>query len=166
MQDVDARHSSRLPHPGVRFPPPFLFVGGFLAGLALERWGWRIQFADHGLRILFLLTGWLGVMIGLFLAGWGLVVFFRARTAIVPIHPASRLVASGPYRFSRNPMYVGLSALYLGLALLFNVAWPIVLFPLVVIALDRLVIRREERYLADAFGDAYAVYRQRVRRWL
>jgi protein-S-isoprenylcysteine O-methyltransferase Ste14 len=106
------------------------------------------------------------MIIGSLLAGWGLVVFFRIRTAIMPIRPASHLVASGPYRFSRNPMYVGLSVLYLGLALLFNVVWPIVLLPLVVFALYHLVIRREERYLADAFGDAYAAYRQRVRRWL
>ena len=63
-------------------------------------------------------------------------------------------------------MYVGLSALYLGLALLFNVTWPLVLFPVVVMALFGLVIRREERYLAEAFGDAYALYGQRVRRWL
>jgi protein-S-isoprenylcysteine O-methyltransferase Ste14 len=76
------------------------------------------------------------------------------------------LVTSGPYRFSRNPMYVGLSALYLGLALLFNVAWPLALFPVVVMALFRLVIRREERYLAEAFGETYALYAQRVRRWL
>ena len=63
-------------------------------------------------------------------------------------------------------MYVGLSALYWGLALLFNVVWPLVLFPVVVIALFRLVIRREERYLAQAFGDEYVLYGQRVRRWL
>ena len=166
MQDLDAHDSSRLRHPDVRFPPPFLFVAGFLGGLALDRWGWRIPVAADNLRAVFVLTGWLGVIAGLFLASWALLVFFRARTAIMPIRPASRLVSSGPYRFSRNPMYVGLSALYLGLALLFNVAWPIVLFPLVVISLYRLVIRREERYLADAFGDSYTIYRQRVRRWL
>jgi protein-S-isoprenylcysteine O-methyltransferase Ste14 len=166
MPEQDARNSSRPRHPGVPFPPPFLFVAGFLVGLALERWGWRIPIAADGLRALFVVTGWLGVIAGLFLAGWGLLVFFRARTAIIPSHPASRLVTSGPYRFSRNPMYVGLSAQYLGLALLFNVAWPLLLFPVVILALVRLVIRREERYLADAFGDEYVLYGQRVRRWL
>ena len=166
MPEQDARDSSRTRHPGVRFPPPFLFVAGFLAGLALERWGWRIPVAVDGLRALLVVTGWLGVIAGLIFAGWGLLVFFRARTAIIPSHPARSLVTSGPYRFSRNPMYVGLSALYWGLALLFNVAWPLVLFPVVVIALVRLVIRREERYLAQAFGDEYVLYGQRVRRWL
>jgi protein-S-isoprenylcysteine O-methyltransferase Ste14 len=166
MPEQDTPDSSRPRHPGVPFPPPFLFVAGFLAGLALERWGWRTPVAADGLRDLLVVIGWLGVIAGLFFAGWGLLVFFRARTAIIPSHPASRLVTSGPYRFSRNPMYVGLSALYWGLALLFNVAWPLVLFPVVVIALLRLVIRGEERYLAQAFGDEYVLYGRRVRRWL
>jgi protein-S-isoprenylcysteine O-methyltransferase Ste14 len=164
--EIETGDRARIPHPGVPFPPPFLFVAGFLGGLALERWGARVQVATGELRVVSVLAGWLGVIAGMCLAGWGLLAFFRARTAIVPIRPARRLVASGPYRFSRNPMYVGLSVLYLGLALLFNVAWPMMLFPLVVLSLDRLVIRREERYLADAFGESYTMYRQRVRRWL
>ena len=166
MQEPDSRDRVRLPHPGVRFPPPFLFVAGFLGGLALERWVWRIPLAFGDSRTLLVLAGWLGVILGLLLVAWSMLVFLQFRTAIIPIRPASLLVASGPYRFSRNPMYVGLSALYVGLALLFNLAWPLVLLPVVLILLDRLVIRREERYLADAFGDEYAIYRQRVRRWL
>lgn len=165
MPELDMPDRSLLPHPGVRFPPPFLYVAGFLVGLALERWIWRIS-PPNVIRGLFVIAGWIGILGGLLLAAWGLAVFFRLRTAIVPIHPASRLVTSGPYRFSRNPMYVGLSALYLGLAFLFNVVWPILVFPFVLIALYRLVIRREERYLTDAFGEAYTLYRQRVRRWL
>jgi protein-S-isoprenylcysteine O-methyltransferase Ste14 len=166
MQEHYTGDSSALRHPGVPFPPPFLFVAGFLAGLGLERWVWRIPVAADDWRAVCVVTGWFGVSVGLFLVGWGLLVFFQARTGIIPIHPARCLVTSGPYRFSRNPMYVGLCALYLGLALLLNVTWPVVLFPLVVIALFHLVIRREERYLADAFDDAYALYAQRVRRWL
>lgn len=70
MPEQDARDSSRPRHPGVPFPPPFLFVAGFLAGLALERWGWRIPVAADGLRALLVFTGWLGVIAGLLLAGW------------------------------------------------------------------------------------------------
>jgi protein-S-isoprenylcysteine O-methyltransferase Ste14 len=166
-QEPDPRvDMPRLPHPGVRFPPPFVFVAGFVGGLALERWHRRTLPGGDDVRGLSVVVGWLAILVGLLLAGWALLVFFRAHTAIIPIHPASRLVASGPYRFSRNPMYVGLSILYIGLALLFNVAWPIVLFPLVILSLYHLVIRREERYLADAFGEAYRTYCQRVRRWL
>lgn len=156
----------RLTSPGVPFPPPFLLVAGFLTGLALERWLLRIVLPDGRMRIVLVAGGWIAILIGLSLTVWGLVTFFRARTAVMPHRGARRLVVEGPYTISRNPMYVGLSGLYLGLALLFNVAWPILFFPVALLALDRLVIRREERYLLDAFGADYLAYRQRVRRWL
>jgi protein-S-isoprenylcysteine O-methyltransferase Ste14 len=76
------------------------------------------------------------------------------------------IVATGPYRFSRNPMYVAMSAVYVGLSLLMGVVWPLVLLPIVLLSLSALVIRREERYLGDAFGEEYGAYRARVRRWL
>ncbi len=63
-------------------------------------------------------------------------------------------------------MYVGVTTLYVGLAFLFDLTWPILILPLVLVSLFHLVIRREERYLSDAFGDAYAAYCHRVRRWL
>jgi protein-S-isoprenylcysteine O-methyltransferase Ste14 len=157
---------SSLLHPGVHFPPPVLFVAGFLGGLALERWAWRLQLPGDGFRAACVLIGWLAIAGGLLFAGWGRVLFLRVRTSVMPNRAATRLVTSGPYRYSRNPMYLGLSVLYLGLALVFNVAWPLVLFPVVIVALARLVIRREERYLANAFGEAYTDYQQRVRRWL
>lgn len=157
---------TELRHPGVRFPPPFLYAAGFLAGLALERWVVRLPLGGRAPRPALVILGWLGILLGLAYAGWGLATFFRARTAIMPIRPASRLVTSGPYRFSRNPMYVGLSVLYVGLALLFDVGWPLLLLPGVLALLQVLVIRKEERYLASAFGNEYAEYRQRVRRWL
>ena len=63
-------------------------------------------------------------------------------------------------------MYVGLSVTYVGLALLSGILWPVVFLPLVLTTLVLLVVRNEERYLADAFGEEYAVYRARVRRWM
>jgi protein-S-isoprenylcysteine O-methyltransferase Ste14 len=144
-----------------------LYVLGFAGGLALERWAVRVHLAGSaGSRPLLVVLGWLGIVIGLAIAGWGLATFWKARTAVIPNRPARTLVASGPYRFSRNPMYVGLGVLYLGLAMLFDVGWPIVCFPLVVTAVYLFVIRREERYLAAAFGSEYVRYQQRVRRWL
>jgi protein-S-isoprenylcysteine O-methyltransferase Ste14 len=160
-------HDRQWPHPGVRFPPPLLFAAGFLAGWVVETRVTRLRLvadaaADGPLR-------WLGVLLlaaGLGLMFWGLVTFRRASTAVLPHRPASRLVIAGPYRFTRNPMYTGLTAAYGGLACLANVAWPLVLLPLVLVALVRLVVRREEAYLAHAFGAEYDAYRQRVRRWL
>ena len=149
--------------PGVRFPPPFIFVLGFLSGLVLERWVHRIPL---GSRRPLALAGWTLAVAALALAGWAMITFWRARTAIIPHRPASRLVRHGPYRFTRNPMYVALAALYVGLALLFNVAWPLVLLPAVLWLLWHLVIRHEERYLLFAFGDDYAAFTREVRRWL
>ena len=103
---------------------------------------------------------------GLLLSFWGIFTFRRARTAIIPHRAASRLVTHGPYRFSRNPMYVGLTIAYVGGALLIDSTWPIVLLPLVILALLSLVVQREERYLHAAFGEDYAAYSRRVRRWL
>jgi protein-S-isoprenylcysteine O-methyltransferase Ste14 len=152
--------------PGVRFPPPFLFLAGFLSGLAIERWIWRTRLPLDVLRPLVVIAAWLGIGAGLLIVGWGIITFVRHGTAIIPHQPASRLVQSGPYAFSRNPMYVGLTSLYVGLALLFNLLWPIVILPLVLVALFYLVIQREERYLTEAFGESYVPYRRRVRRWL
>ena len=152
---------------GVRFPPPLLFVAGLAIGLALDRFVVRMRLpGEEGARAPFLILGWLGIVSGVAFAAWGIRTFRRARTAIVPNKPARAVVASGPYRWSRNPMYVGLTAVYSGVALLRNAAWPLILLPVVLIALWFLVIRREERYLTHAFGDQYTRYRQRVRRWL
>jgi protein-S-isoprenylcysteine O-methyltransferase Ste14 len=154
-----------LPHPGVRIPPPLLFVIGYGVGWLLERWR-PLPLLATGRSAPMLWFGWLGVALGLLFMIWGMITFRRHRTAIIPILPASRLVMSGPYRLSRNPMYVGFTTLYVGASLLANALWPLLLLPIVLALLVRLVIRKEERYLADAFGPAYEIYRQRVRRWL
>jgi protein-S-isoprenylcysteine O-methyltransferase Ste14 len=157
----------RLPHPGVRFPPPFLFAAGFLGGLAIERWVYRLPLtATPPARQALAAVGWLCVVAALSLVAWALLTFRAARTAIIPNQPARRLVRSGPYRFSRNPMYLALTVLYLGLALVFNLGWPILFGPAVIASLIALVIQREERYLAGAFDTEYADYRRDVRRWL
>jgi protein-S-isoprenylcysteine O-methyltransferase Ste14 len=106
------------------------------------------------------------VALGLATTLWGIATFANARTAIIPNQPASRLVSSGPYRYTRNPMYLGLSVAYLGGTLIVNSVWPLVVFPIVLGMLHSFVIAREERYLAAAFGAEYDAYRQRVRRWL
>ncbi len=80
--------------------------------------------------------------------------------------PASRIVDKGPYRLTRNPMYTGMSLVYLGAMLLLNWGWALVLFPLVLILLYRFVISREEAYLTSEFGEEYLAYCRKVRRWI
>lgn len=72
---------------------------------------------------------------------------------------------SGPYRFTRNPMYLSMTMIYLGITLLTNMLWPLLLLPFVIVVLQAAVIRREEKYLKEAFGEAYEAYCNRVRRW-
>lgn len=114
-------------------------------------------------------VGWIGlalIVVGVALGGWAMLAFRRAKTATIPFYPASALVQRGPYRFSRNPMYVALAVAYVGAALLLNTPWPLFLLPLVLVVLYATVIRPEERYLLSAFPEDYAAYRARVRRWL
>lgn len=151
--------------PGVKFPPLLLFVLGFGLGILLYRF-WPLGLVPGAPNRLSVGLGWGLFLLGTGLLLWALWTFWKARTGIYPTSPASHIVARGPYRFSRNPMYAALTAMYTGVALWADMLWPVVVLPIVLWLLWRLVIRREERYLAHAFGDSYASYRGRVRRWL
>ena len=154
-----------LANAGIRFPPPFIFLIGFLAGWSLDHY-WRAlplsRFAGSALKPF----GWAALALGVALAAWGMATFRRAKTAINPHHSASQLVTHGPYKFTRNPMYTGLTLQYLGGSAMINSAWPIILLPIVLLILIRTVILREEMYLRDAFGAEYTGYVATVRRWL
>jgi protein-S-isoprenylcysteine O-methyltransferase Ste14 len=91
--------------------------------------------------------------IGAAIAGWGLLTFRRARTTTVPGQASSQLVSWGPYRFSRNPMYVGLIVAYLGEAAILRQIWPVILMPLVVAYVNWIVIPLEESKLREVFGE-------------
>ena len=80
--------------------------------------------------------------------------------------PTSALVIWGPYRFTRNPMYMGLTTLYVGGTLLLNDLWPLALLPVVIGLVQRRVIAKEEAYLERKFGDEYRAYKAGVRRWV
>jgi protein-S-isoprenylcysteine O-methyltransferase Ste14 len=152
------------PHAGVRFPPPLLYVIGLVLAWALQRWiSWPITAGPSRARVaiagLFVLA-YLAFFVG------ALTVFRRARTTLIPNRPATAFVTTGPYRWTRNPMYVSMVFLYLAAAMFLNTWWTLVLLVVVVLAIDRLVIAREERYLSAAFPAEYAEYRSRVRRWI
>ena len=154
-----------LSNPGVFIPPPLFFVAGIGAGWLLDKYIVELPTP----RTIAAFVSMLGVgllTIGLFLMAWGLVTFHRAGTAIIPHHSASRLVVNGPYRFTRNPMYTGLTIAYIGVSALIGTAWPLILLPVVLFIVFHFVIEREERYLEDAFGSEYAEWCVRVRRWL
>jgi protein-S-isoprenylcysteine O-methyltransferase Ste14 len=98
--------------------------------------------------------------------GWTLATMAASRTAILPGGSTRTILDRGPFRFSRNPLYVGLIILDLGLALLWPSAWALLLVPVGIALLYWGAIAPEERYLSAKFGAEYDAYRRRVRRWL
>jgi len=120
----------------------------------------------------FLPTGALRLVVGVFVVAagvmlwlWGQATMRRNRTSPDPGHVPRVLVDDGPYRFSRNPTYLGLIVVFLGVAVVFNSVW-LLAFAVVGFLLDDRQVRREESYLASLLGGAYVDYRSRVRRWL
>jgi len=149
--------------PGVLILPPVLFFGTLLLAIVL-----------HFVRPLPLplpipvWVRWLGGLIaiaGIAFGGAGRAAFRRAGTEANPMKPSTVFVESGPFRRTRNPMYVGMTIGYIGIMLAGNLGWLLV-FLLPVLALMHWgVVLREERYLSARFGDAYDQYRKRVRRY-
>jgi protein-S-isoprenylcysteine O-methyltransferase Ste14 len=109
---------------------------------------------------------WLGLGVWVLLTGSSFRSFWRKHTSNVPIRPATALVMTGPYRITRNPMYLGLAVLTVALGLWLDTWWPIVLLIPTLIVAQLWVIMREERYLGRRFGAEYYAYLRRVRRWL
>lgn len=164
-----ARHmrtnaESRRNSPGVIVPPPLIYAGTLTVGILIDRFATGLSTSvgttpRYALAIL-------PIGIGAFLTATALGLFRKARTRPEPWQPASALVTDGIYRFTRNPMYLGMALVYAGLALaLDSPVSLLLLFPLIAV-IQCSVIAREERYLAEKFGDAYRHYKEQVRRWL
>ena len=152
-------------HAGVFVPPPLLFgIPLLLAAMLHSRRPWPI--VDGPLTVL-AFAGVFTVAPGIAIGLAGVYSFRRADTTILPAgRPTTTIVDSGPYRFTRNPMYVAMTLAYIGLSLILNNVWGFLFLPVVLAVVDRAVIRREERYLAAKFGTPYREYCARVRRWL
>lgn len=106
------------------------------------------------------------IALGLGISAGGALLFHQAGTPVVPFEPARALVTAGLYRFSRNPMYLGLVIILGGVWLLLGTLTPLLVPPAFFVLLQRAFVRREERILEQTFGDEYRDYRRRVRRWL
>jgi protein-S-isoprenylcysteine O-methyltransferase Ste14 len=149
----------------VRTTSPLHFLGVFGLAALLQ----RLLSLPLPQATPLLVMQWAGSLLaaaGLGLALICFVLFARRRTTILPGHQPSTLVVRGPYRISRNPMYVSLVLSYVGLAGYLVVPWALVLMPLPILALQRVLIPFEEARLRREFGNAYEAYCTRVRRWL
>lgn len=142
--------------PPVAVGAPLLvgWVATLLRGDPVDLGGWRLPL---GWALVLALAGW---------NGWSLWLFRRHETGLLPGQATYAIIEEGPYRLSRNPLYVGLLALYLGLAFLAPTFWGLVLFPVAVLLVGWGAIRPEERFLHERFGASYDDYARRVRRWL
>ena len=154
--------SQAADHAGVWVPPPLIYAALFGGALLLHRVAPLTGVPRLPARVAAVL--FLGGYALLF--GWSYLLFRRAHTSLVPVKPSTELVVRGPYRVTRNPMYLSLLCLYLGAALWLGVTWALLFVPLLVLAVQHVVIAREERYLERTFGEAYRQYRARVRRWI
>ena len=158
---------TRLPdrprdRPGVRIPPPLIYAVAFLIGLALQV---RFPFP--------FLPPALGLGVGAVFAACGAILIAASiptmvrRGGTLNTNAASqRLVTSGVYRLSRNPMYLALVLLHAALACVLGITWAVLLLPLPILYTRYLAVAREERFLEAAFGDDYRRYKARVHRWL
>lgn len=146
---------------GAIHPTAFLLAWA-AAGLALE-WLLPLPMPEAELADL-LATPFLVVGVGLL--AWGMFVFWREGTPADHARPTTTLVTRGPFRFSRNPFYIGLITLMVGMSLTYANVWGLLLTAPVAWAIRRYTVLPEEAYLAEEFGDEYERYRSSVRRWI
>lgn len=146
--------------PGVRWPPPVV-VGGLVVAAWLLGWVLPLRLGPPAAAL-----GNAVLFAAIALVGWSLLVLVRAGNDPRPNRPDTAIVQGGPFRFSRNPIYLGFVLAAAGFALRDGLLWGWLAVGLAFLWLDRQVVAREEAYLAGRFGTAYAAYRARVRRWV
>ena len=150
--------------PPVLAPPPLIFLAYLMAAWACDfLWRWHLEAVPLATRLWS--AGGLcpsAAAVG----GWAVLTLSRAGTPVEPWEPTRCLVEKGPFRFSRNPLYLCLTALMVVFALAVGSAWFALAVPALFLTLHYGVVRREEAYLTGLFGDQYDAYRRRVRRWI
>src|SRR6266498_4211259 len=149
-------------HAAVKFHPPILLLVHIFAAFLLN---WLFPLPIPFPKVL----AWAGYFLALL--GFGLPFsaasqLMKARTTLDPHGSVSEIVTSGPYRFSRNPIYLGFVCLLIGFPFIFRTYWGLILSPLFIVLMNTLVIRHEEAYLEQKFKGVYTSYQSRVRRWL
>ncbi|MEY1661314.1 isoprenylcysteine carboxylmethyltransferase family protein [Alcanivorax sp. REN37] len=150
---------SALKRPAVAFPPPLVPLLGIILGAFLDRvLPWQLPALPR--------QGAALAMIAALVALWAVLTLRHHRTTVLPQRAATTLVMAGPFRFSRNPIYLAFLLVQLGAAAAWGSVGMLLTLPIGMLILQRWVIAPEEQFHAQQFGDAWHSYRQRVRRWL
>jgi protein-S-isoprenylcysteine O-methyltransferase Ste14 len=144
-----------------RILPPVYFITAILSMAVLH-----ILFPIKRILPAAYSSGGVLILIGMSLILWAARLFTKAGTAIKPFEASTKMIVSGPYRWSRNPIYLGLAIILLGIGLAFGTLTPFAIIPLFVWLIQKNFIAHEEAMLDKSFGAAYAEYKKRIRRWL
>lgn len=146
----------------IAVPPPLIYLLAFLAGLVADKaMPWR-----PALMHSFYWMGLLLIAIGIALGPASAMMFLFRRTTLIPARQPSKLITGGAFRISRNPMYLGLAAIYAGLAIAFGCAWSLIFLPVPLLLMNAVFIPFEEAQSRNSFGKEYIAYCRKVRRWL
>src|SRR3989440_4441180 len=157
-----AKQNELPDNPGVIAPPPLIYAGPLAVGLLLNL-KFPMRFLPRKVAAILGVT-LIGASVGLVSQAYQRMR--RAGTNVDPYEPATVLVTEGPFKFTRNPLYLSVTLFYAGVATLVNALWAMLLLPIVLFVVNREVIEREERYLERKFGEQYMKYKGRVRRWI
>ena len=148
--------------PGVKIPPPLLLLLCVLTGYGAHYFLPK-YFVSENIRYP---VGILLTVLGFLIPTLCLFKFKKAKTNVEPWRPANKLIIEGIYNYSRNPIYVGLLIVGLGISVLVNSLWMLLILIPFIFLLHILVIQKEEAYLESRFGDEYLDYKKKVRRWI
>ncbi len=154
--------TEKMDHPQVMVAPPLVFLAYLLGALAMN---WVLPLPTPWTPTL-RIVGAVVLFLGLVLGGSAISQMRRADTSPDPRQPVTAFVVEGPYRFTRNPIYLGFLLIYLGITLIVGTVWGIIASPFLVRTVTDAVIHMEEKYLDEKFGETYREYRSRVRQWI
>jgi len=155
--------SEIIDRPNVVIHPPIALAIAFVAGLVVD-WLYPLPFVPTSVPRVW--VGTVVFLVGLLLVIWAMVTFRRAGTRVETSKATTTIVANGPYRFTRNPIYIGMFLGLTGLAIAFDNLWMLVALVAFYFVIRYGVIAREEAYLERKFSAAYLDYKSRVRRWV
>jgi protein-S-isoprenylcysteine O-methyltransferase Ste14 len=148
--------------PDVKIIPPLVYLAGIVIGFLATIW-MPTKVVPNSVAWT---VGGILICCGAVLAGSAILKFKDVGTTVRPDRAASTLVIGGPYNMTRNPMYLGLALVYLGIAIAGQSVWALILLPVVLAIIQRRAIEPEETFLEKRFGANYVSYKEMVRRWL